>query len=318
MLKLSFKNGSVKINPFKRQRAGKSSLARREALVAYTMILPWIIGFLIFSIGPIVATAYFSLTEYNVLSAPEFVGTRNYVKAFTRDSLFWKSLTNTAYYVFASVPLRMLVAFVLAYLLNSRIRGMSFYRTLYYMPYVAPSIAGSVLWLWMLNRRHGLINYGLGLLNLPPISWLGSEQWSKPALVLLSLWGIGGLMVIYLAALQGISKELLEAVEVDGGTWWHKLAYVTLPLMTPTFFFTLVLGMIGSFQVFEAALVVTEGGPVNSTLFYMLHAYNRAFRDFDVGYASALCWVAFVIVLILTFILFRGSRFWVYYEGGEA
>jgi multiple sugar transport system permease protein len=212
----------------------------------------------------------------------------------------------------------MFFAFLLASLLNLRIRGMSVFRTLFYLPYVVPSIAASVLWLWLLNRRHGLINYALGLVGLPPLSWLSDEHLAKPALVLLSLWSIGGLMVIYLAALQGIPKELHEAVEVDGGNWWHKLIHITLPLMTPTFFFTLILGIIGASQVFQAAFVITQGGPLRATLFYMLHTYNRAFRDFDMGYASALAWVLFVIVLILTVILFRGSRFWVYYEGEEA
>jgi multiple sugar transport system permease protein len=293
----------------------KRSLAHREALTAYSMILPWVIGFLVFSMGPTLATAYISLTEYNVLKPPEFVGTDNYAILLRRDPLFWQSLYNTAYYVVFSVPLRMMLAFILAYFLNSGIHWAGVYRTLFYLPYIVPSVAASVLWLWLLNRRFGLINYGLGLLSLPPISWLGSETWSKPALILLSLWSIGGLMVIYLASLQSISQELYEAVQVDGGTRRHSLMHITLPLMTPTFFFTLVLGVIGSFQAFEAAFVTTNGGPVNSTLFYMLHIYNRAFRDFDMGYASALAWVLFVLVLILTILLFRGSRFWVYYEG---
>lgn len=293
------------------------SLAGREALVAYTMILPWIIGFILFSMGPTLATFYFSFSEYNILQPPKFIGLQNYVTAFTQDPLFWQSLYNTAYYVILSVPTRMLLGFSLAHLLNSKIRGTSFYRTLFYLPYVVPAIATSVLWLWLLDTQYGIINYGLSFFNLPPIPWLSTELWSKPALALLSLWTIGGLTVIYLAALQNIPQELYEAAQVDGGTEWHKLFYITVPLMTPTIFFTLVLGVITSFQAFDAAFVLTQGGPLNSTLFYMIHVYNSAFRDFEVGYASALSWLLFLVVLALTVLLFRGSRFWVFYEGGD-
>lgn len=300
-----------------RSMTSKSALARREALIAYIMILPWVIGLVLFQLGPTLATAFFSLTRYNILKPPQFIGLDNYVEMFTQDPLFWQSLFNTVYFALLSVPSRMLVAFVLAYFLNSKIRGTSLYRTLYYMPYVVPTVAATVLWLWLLNRQYGLINYALGIVNLPPVPWLTTETWSKPALALINLWTIGGLMVIYLAALQGIPSELHDAVAVDGGTWWHKLVHVTIPMMTPTIFFTLVLSIIGTFQAFDTAFIITQGGPVNSTLFYMLHLYNRAFRDFEMGYASALAWILFLVVLGLTVILFRWSRFWVHYEGYE-
>lgn len=296
----------------------RPTLARREALAGYSMILPWVIGFLVFNLGPILATLYFSFTEYNVLKSPVFIGARNYVQAFTDDPLFWQSLSNTVYYVSISVPLTLLLSFGLAYLLNTNKHAPSFsvYRTLFYLPYMVPSVAASVIWLWLLNNQIGVINYILQMFSIPAIPWLVSEAWSKPALILAALWWrVGSTLVIFLAALQGIPKELYEAAEVDGATQWQQLRHVTMPLMTPSIFFTLVLGIIDSFQVFNAAFVMTGGGPLNSTLFYVLYVYNNAFRYFEMGYASALAWILFLIVMVFTLVLFKGSGRWVYYEG---
>jgi len=294
------------------------SLAWREALAGYSMILPWVIGFIVFSLGPILATAYFSFTKYNVLQPPEFIGTENYVRALTKDPLFWQSLSNTVFYVAFSVPSVMLLAFFLAVLLDSDRKGRIFnlYRTVFYLPYIIPTVAASIVWLWLLDNQGGIINYALGFLNIPPVPWLVSDDWSKPSLILVNLWfRTGATMVIYLAALQGIPKELYEAAEVDGATGWYKLLNITVPLMTPSILFTLILGVIDSFQVFNAAFVMTAGGPLNSTMFYLLYIYNNAFRYFDMGYASALAWILLLIVLVFTVLLFRGSRRWVYYEG---
>lgn len=293
-----------------------SRLLRREAINGYLMILPWVLGLLIFNLGPILATFYFSFTEYNALKPPIFIGLNNYIKTFTGDQLFWQSLYNTSYYVIISVPLEMLLALTFAVLLNRGVRGRRIFQAIIYFPYIMPSVAVSVVWLWLLSTQYGIVNYGLGFIGIDPIHWLTNPEWSKLSLVLVNLWWrVGPTMIIYLAALQVIPIELYEAAEVDGGTGWQKLWNVTLPLMTPSIFFTLVLGLINSFQVFNSAFVMTGGGPLNSTNFLMLYIYDNAFRYFDLGYASAMAWVLFIVILGFTLLLFRGSRRWVYYEG---
>jgi len=293
------------------------SMGRREALFFYFFISPWIIGFLVFQIGPILASLYFSFTSYAIVDSPQWIGTRNYLRAFTQDRLFWTSLWNTFYYVGFGVPLNVVFAFLLAVLLNAEIRGRISYRVAYYIPSIIPGVAGAVLWLILLNPRLGLINMALGVFGIQGPNWLASPQWSKPAFILMSLWGVGGAMIIYLAGLQGIPVELYEAADIDGASTAAKFTRITIPLMSPIIFYNVVTQIIGSFQVFGSAFIMTGGGPLNSTRFYMLHLYDYAFAYFRMGYASALAWVLLLIIVVFTLLVFRGSSAWVFYSGGR-
>jgi len=294
--------------------ARRTSLPRRlHRLRGWLFISPWLIAFAVFDFIPTAAAFVLSLTNWSGISGRfEYVALDNY-RELLEDRLFWKSLWNTVYYTFISVPLGLAVAFVLALLLNSRIRGQTVYRTLYYLPSVVPTVAASVVWLWIFDTRRGILNYLLGLVGIPPIHWLTSPQWSKNALIIMSLWTIGGTVLIYLAGLQDIPQELYEAAEVDGANTFQKITRITIPLMTPTIFFNLVIGIIGSFQVFNVAFITTGGGPVNSTLFYMLYLYNNAFSYFRMGYASAMAVILFLLVLVLTICVYRSSGRWVHY-----
>jgi multiple sugar transport system permease protein len=293
------------------------TIGRREALFFYLFVSPWLVGLIIFTAGPIVASFYLSFNDYAIIAPPEWIGITNFRKAFTGDPLFWKSLWNTVYYVGIGVPLRIVFAFLLATLLNQEVRGRLFYRVAYYMPSIIPGVAAAVLWLILLNPRLGLINLVLGLFGVPSINWLGNPQYSKPALILMSLWGVGGSMVLYLAGLQSIPEAFYEAAEIDGASRWRKFWNITIPLMTPTILYNLIMQIIGSFQVFGSAFIMTGGGPLNSTLFYMLHLYNFAFQYFKMGYASALAWVLFVIIIFFTLLTLKWSEAWVYYAGGR-
>jgi multiple sugar transport system permease protein len=280
----------------------------------YLFIAPWLVGFLVFTLGPFVASLFFSFTRYELLTPPEFRGFQNYNVLFRQDPRFWVSLANTAYYAFFSVPIRMILAFFVAILLNQKVQGMAIFRTLFYLPSVTAGVATAILWVWIFDANYGLLNVGLRAIGIEGPLWLGSRVWAKPALILMSLWSIGGTMVIYLAGLQGVPQQLYDAAAVDGAGWWRKTRHVTVPLMTPTIFFTLVMGIVGSFQVFASALVMTNGGPADATLFYVLYLYRNAFQYFRMGYASALAWVLFIIILALTLIQLWLSNRWVYYE----
>jgi len=291
-------------------------MAQREELLGYLFILPWIIGVLVFALGPMAASFYFSLTKYDIVTSPRFTDLANYRKAFFEDPLFWKSLGNTAYYALISVPLGLVSSFLLACLLNAQIRGMVVYRVIYYLPSIIPVVGSSVLWVWILNPRLGLLNLVLKLLGLPTQSWLGNPDLAKPSLILMSLWGIGGGMVIYLAGLQDVPVHLYEAATINGAGGWAKWRHITIPMMTPTIFYNLLMGIVGSFQVFTSAFIMTGGGPLKATYFYMLNLYHNAFRFFRMGYASALAWFLFVILMLLTLVVFSSSGRWVYYMGG--
>jgi multiple sugar transport system permease protein len=289
-----------------------SSKANR--MWGYIMASPWFAGFALLTIGPIIASAYFSLTKYSVLQPPEWVGAANYVRMFSEDYRFRMALVNTMYYTVLQVPLSIALSLTVAILLNQGMPGENIFRTIYYMPSVVSGVAMSMLWLWLLDPNLGLVNVVLGWFGLKGPLWLQDPAWSKPALILMSLWGIGPQMVIFLAGLQGVPQEMYEAAEVDGAGWLRKIRNITVPLITPTIFFNLVMGMIGSFQVFTSAYIMTSGGPVNSTLFYVLYLYQNAFRFFEMGYASALAWVLFFIILAFTMLQFWISGRWVYYE----
>jgi multiple sugar transport system permease protein len=278
-------------------------------------ISPWLIAFLVFDLVPTASAFWYSFTDWNVIAkSSNWVGLENYRQMFNGgDRLYWKSVYNTLYYVGFAVPLGVVAGFILALLLNAKVRFQGMYRTLFYLPAVVPTVAATILWGWLFDTRKGLINYALGWVGLDPIRWLTSPDYSKQALIIMSLWSIGGSMVIYLAGLQNIPEDLYEAADVDGAGWISKTFRITIPLMTPTIFFNLLLGIIGSFQVFNAAFIMTGGGPVNSTRFYMLHLYEIAFRDSEMGYACAMAVVLFLTVLLLTIFVNWSSKRWVFY-----
>lgn len=291
-----------------------STAARREAVAGYLFISPWLIGFLVFILGPIIASFYLSLTEYAIIQPPTFVGFDNYQR-LASDDLFWQALKVTTIYVLVSTPLLLALSFGAALLMNQRVRGIGVWRTIFYLPNLVPLVASTMLWLWIFNPQFGLLNTFLRLAGVDGPLWLQSTQWALPSLILMSLWSIGAPMLIYLAGLQGIPTDLYDAVAVDGGGAWAKFRTVTIPMMSPIIFFNLVLGLIAGFQVFAQPFIMTGGGPRYATLFYVLYLYDNAFRYFRMGYASALAWVLFLIILVLTVITFRLSAFWVYYEG---
>ncbi|WP_238334813.1 carbohydrate ABC transporter permease [Kribbella amoyensis] len=292
-------------------------LAQSERRWGLLLAAPAILGFGIFTIGPMVASLVFSLTDWRIGAPARFVGLGNYDR-LANDPLFWKSLNVTTYYTLGVVPLTLLIGFVVALLVNQGIRGKSFWRTVYYLPTLVPAVASSVLWIWIFNPDFGLLNSLLRQGGLPTSSWIYGERTAVPSLIIMSTWGFGNAMVIFLAGLQGVPRHLYEAVAIDGGGTWARFRHVTLPFLTPVIFYNLVTGVIGTFQVFNQAYVMTRGGPNNATQFYLYYLYTKAFTDSEIGYASALAWVLFVIVLVITVLLFRNARRWVYYEIGGA
>jgi multiple sugar transport system permease protein len=298
-----------------RARARGGALRRREALWGYIFVSPWIVGFIVFTLGPMVASLVLSLARYNIVDAPVFIGLDNYLKLFTADPKFWHSLGVTVTYAVFAVPLNLVFGFALAFLLNQKVPWVAFWRTMFYMPSVTSGVAVALLWGMIFNPRFGILNWALGLAGIDGPGWLASPDWALPALILMSLWSVGGGMIIYLAGLQGIPTALYEAARIDGASAWRELIHITIPLMTPVIFYNLVIGIIGTFQYFTEAYVLTRGGPAESTMFYNLYLYNNAFSYLDMGYASALAWVLFMIVLALTILVFRSSAAWVYYEG---
>lgn len=302
-----------------RSKPWHQTLRGREAITFYLFVLPWIIGFLLFTLGPIIASLVLSLMEYDIILPPTFIGLANFTELWA-DPLFYTSLYNTLYIVLIAVPLGMVVSFSIALLLNQKVRFMAAYRTAYYLPSIVPAVASAALWLYLLQPQWGLVNGFLEWFGITGPGWLSSEMWSKPAIIMMMVWGAGGTVIIYLAGLQDIPQVLYEAAEIDGANAWNKFWRVTLPLMTPSIFFTLVLGIIGTFQIFAQIFVLTDGmgGPQNSTLVYMIYLYRNAFNFFRMGYASAMAWVLFVIILVLTWVQFRIARRWVYYETESA
>lgn len=287
------------------------SPAGREARLGYGFILLWIVGFVVFEFGPLIAVFFYSFTSYDVFSAPRWVGTANYERMIA-DPLVWKSLANTGFIVAVAAPLRLVLALAIALLLNQRLTGMGIFRTVFYLPMMVPVAAAAILWAWMLNPRLGVVNYMLEGAGLTGIKWIVTEAWSKPAIVLVTMWRIGEPVVLFLAGLQAIPKDLYESAEIDGAGWWRKLLHVTIPMLTPTIFMLVVLEIIDLFQTFVWAFSMTKGGPLNSSLVYVLYIFRKAFEDFQIGYASALAVLLFGVVLVLTLALFRWSQRWVH------
>lgn len=287
---------------------------RRDTIEGYIFIMPVVLGLLFFTIGPMLASFYISFTRYPILRSPEWIGLRNYVNMFTKEPYFWQAVQVTFTYAITAVPLGILGAFMLALLLNQRIKGMPFFRASFYMPTIVPAVASAVLWGWLLNADYGLVNAMLKFMGLPTSRFFGDPSSALASLVFMSLWGVGGGMVIYLAGLQGIPESFYEAAKIDGASSLQLFRFITVPLMTPTLFFGLVMGLIGAFQYFTEAFVLTQGGPLFSTYFYSLMVYERAFRFTQMGMAAAMAWFLLVIVLALTMLVFRSSALWVFYE----
>lgn len=277
---------------------------------------PWLIGFLAFRVYPFFASLYYSFTFYPILDRPKWIGLDNYLNLFD-DPRFLTSLYNTSYYALGAVPLATVVGIGLAMLLNTKVRGLSFFRTIYFLPSITPVVATAIVWLWMFDPINGVINYMLDLVGIHGPGWMGSPQWSKPALILMSMWGVGGAVVIYLASLQDVPRELLEAAELDGANSGQKIRHVTLPMISPVIFFNVITGIIGAFQYFTEAFVMTggTGSPADSTLMMSIYLYQSAFQYFKIGYASAQAWMLFLIVIAFTVVLFRVSGRLVYYGG---
>jgi multiple sugar transport system permease protein len=288
----------------------------RRNLVGYTFLLPWLLGFLIFSVGPIVASLYLSFTKYDLLSAPVPNGLRNYIVMFTMDPRFVKALKVTVVYVALSVPLQLALALAVAMVLNRGIRGLSLYRAFYYLPsLLGGSVAIAILWRQVFGLN-GILNQGLALVGVQGTSWIGTPDTAVYTLVLLRIWQFGSPMIIFLAGLKQIPRELYEAAEIDGVSRLGGFAKITLPLLSPIIFFNLIMQFISAFQAFTQAFIVSggTGGPVDSTLFYTLYLYQQGFASFRMGYASAMAWVLLGIIGLLTVLAFRSSRFWVFYE----
>lgn len=300
-----------------RLKSRTSRMNRQKVIAFYLFASPWILGFVFFMVGPFFASAFFAFTEWDLISPPKWIGIQNFV-SMGHDRLFWQSLKVTLTYGAISIPLSLAISLFLAVLLNQSVRGVSVFRGIFYIPAIILSgVAVANLWAWMYNREFGFINYILNLIGIQGPGWLSSEVWALPSIIIMSLWGCGTYMVIFLAGLQNIPQELYEAAEVDGAGWWAKSWNVTIPMLSPIILFNLIIGIISSFQIFTQVYVMTMGGPNNATLFYLFYLYKNAFSFGKMGYASALAWVMLIIILVISIIIFKTSTRWVYYESEE-
>jgi multiple sugar transport system permease protein len=285
----------------------------RQLVKGLAFLSPWMVGFLAFTLLPIALAFYYSFCEFSLLKAPMLIGADNYRELF-RDEVFWISMRNTIYYASMALPMGLLVSLGLAMLLNVKMPGQAVFRTIIFLPSLVPIVASAMLWLWLFNARLGLINTALAKLHVTGPGWLTDPSWAMPALVLMSLWGVGYTVVIYLAGLQDVPKELYEAAELDGAGLWGRLWHVTLPMLSPVIFFNLIMAIIGVIQVFDVPYIMTQGGPARATYFVSMYLRDRAFTDLRMGYASAIAWMMFVLVLALTGVAFWTSSRWVHYE----
>lgn len=295
-------------------------LRNEEKKLGYLFASPWLIGLIVLGAFPILFSLYLSFTNYDMLSTPDFIGITNYRILLTNDSLFYKALWNTLYHVILSVPLGIIAGIMLALLLNSKIKGMGVYRTIYYLPNVVSVVAMSLLWLWLFQPTQGLINDLLSpvynLLNMEPLQWYQSADTSKITLIIMGLWTAGGSMIIYLAQMQDIPTELYEAADIDGASGLQKIFKITLPLMTPSIFFNFIMGLIGGFQVFTTAYIMTQGGPGNSTYYYSYYLFDKMMSDLQMGMASAMAWILLVITLVITMFALSLNKY-VFYLGDQ-
>jgi len=287
--------------------------ATRRTITGYLFIMPFVLGFIFWFLTPALVAVWLTFTDWNLIRAPRYVGFDNILRLGT-DNLFWQSLKVTVLYTLASVPLGLVLALLLALLINTKVRGIAFFRTIYYLPSIVPAVASAVLWAWIFNTEFGLLNAILRYFGVARIPWLQDPTYALWALIMMSLWGLGGSMIIYLAGLQGIPDVYYEAAEIDGAGRLRQLWNITLPLLSPVIFFNLIMSIIGTFQVFTAGFLITNGGPQNATLFYVLYLYRNAFEYLSMGYAAALAWVLFFIILVLTLLIFRYVGGMVHYE----
>lgn len=290
-------------------------IEKKKARLGVLFTLPWIVGLLVFYAYPLISSIYYSLTTYSILSPGKFIGLRNYSNLFS-DPLFWKSVSNTLYFTAISVPVNIVVGIIIALLLNQKIRGVGLYRTIFFIPTLVPIVATATVWKFLMDSQYGLFNQMLNMLGMASIPWLTSEVYSKLSLVMIAAWGVGQAIIINLAGLQDISPTYYEAAEVDGATGWQKMRNITLPLLTPVIFYNVVMGTINALQSFTLPYAITggEGTPVNSLLFYVMYLYNNAFGYMKMGYASAMAWILFVIIMALTLVIFGSSKRWVHYQ----
>lgn len=295
-------------------RRRMSAARRRDLIDGLLFASPFLIGVLWFWIAPMIYSFFLVTHDWDLLSPPKYTGTRNFERLLN-DPLVVKSFINTAYYTFVSVPLQLIVAFSLAVMLNQAIRGRSLYRTIFYLPSITPAVASAVVWSQILNPQFGILNTVLGWFGIGPIKWLFDPTFAMPAMILMSLWFVGPQMIVFLAGLQGVPQTLIDAAAIDGANRWQRFRHVTVPIVSPVIFFNLIIGIIGSFQVFTSAFILTNGGPRDSTLFIVLYIYRNAFQYFRMGYAAALAWVLFVVIMIFTAIQFRLANRWVFYSG---
>jgi multiple sugar transport system permease protein len=296
----------------------KKTTFKKSELWGMGFAAPAVLGFFMWTAGPMIASIFISFTDWKVGLTPHYVGIQNYRTMIYDDPLFLKSLFVTLYFTLGSVPFILVAAFLVAVLLNQKVRFLALFRTIFYIPSIVPIIASSVLWLWLFNPDFGLLNSMLGSIGIPKFQWIFSEGGVVPSLILMNVWAMGNTMVIFLAGLQGVPQYLYEAVELDGGNWWHKMKNVTIPMMSPVIFFNFLMLIISNIQVFGKAYVMTEGGPNNASLFYVYYIFRTAFTHSELGYSCALAWVLFFIVLAVTLLVFKTSKNWVYYEGGDA
>ena len=292
-------------------------IARKsEARAGYLFAMPWIIGFGMFLAYPIFASIYFSFTEYSVLKPPLWTGLDNYT-ALASDEVFWKSLLNTLYFAVFFIPVATFVALGLALLLNTKVRFMSIYRTVFFVPSLVPVVSLVILWIWMFNGEYGLINVVLGWFGIDGPNWLGDPAWSKPAIIMMSTWGVGNAMIIYLAGLQEVPKALYDAADIDGASPWKKTLHVTFPLISPVILFNVIMSIIASLQIFTQPYIMSDtGSPARSIYFYSMYLFDNAFKYHKMGYASAMAWIMFVIIFLLTLFALRSAEKYVHYEGG--
>lgn len=285
-----------------------------ESLLGWAMASPWLVGFIIFTAGPMMASLWLAGTNWDLLSSPEWIGLANFQKMIWEDELPLHALRITVLYALMALPLHLLFGVSLAMLLNTNIRGLAILRTIYYLPAILAGVAVALLWRWIFSAEFGLLNLALSWVGIQGPAWLADRTWVLPSFVVMSLWSVGGSMVIYLAGLQAIPTDLYEAAEIDGANWLHRILNITLPMLSPVIFFQLVMGIIQAMQIFTQAFIMTNGGPANASLFYMLYLYRQAFQFFNMGYASALAWILFLCILLLTLLIFRTASTWVYYE----
>jgi len=288
---------------------------RRRLISGILFTLPWIVGLSLFYFYPIVMSFYYSFTRYSILRAPQYIGGENYVK-LVNDPVFWTALYNSAYYVSFAVPVGLIFALSLALGLNQKTRGIYLYRTLFYLPVLVPQVCLTFIWMWMLNTRYGLVNNFLALFGINGPGWFTSKTWSKPSIVLISQWGVGQAVVIFLAGLQDVPNQLYEAADIDGAKAWHKILHVTIPMVTPIIFLEVITGIIGGLQIFTAPYVLTRGtgAPAKSLMFYIMYLFRHAFVYFNMGYASTMAWIFFIAVMVLILLILRSAKWWVHYE----